>query len=240
MMGNSPVLTGKQLQEANSRDGLNLAIWEGCIRSGYEAHSELHRYMMAVFIQTHRGYLWKELIGSQIESADRLAFTLKAGGFLWDPVAATYTSTPPLGKDLVEIVANPHVVGITRELERTREGNWRGSWLGIFFDYHAPILGLSRSEQRLLSNALTGVTDEDLAGMLETSFPVVKKMWVSIYHRVEDCLPTLMPDLLEPGIPSGGRGKEKRRSLMAYLREHPEELRPFSRKLSLQAAAGVR
>ena len=28
-----------------------------------------------------------------------------------------------------------------------------------------------------------------------------------------------------------GRGREKRRRLLAYLREHPEELRPFSRKL---------
>lgn len=234
MRGDSPVLTPKQLREANSSDGLNLAIWEGCIRLGYETHSELHRYMMAVFIEAHRGYLWKEVIGSQIESADRLDFTLKAGAFVWDPAAAAYTST--LGKDFAEIVANPHVVGITRELEIKRRGNWGGSWIGSLFDYRAPILGFSRSEQRLLSSALPGSTDENLAEMLETSLPVVKKMWVSIYHRVEDCLPGLIP--YSPGLPAASRGKEKRRGLMAYLREHPEELRPFSRKLSRQAVAG--
>ena len=235
--GDSPVLTGKQLREANSGDGLNLAIWEGCIRPGYEIHSELHPFMMAVFIQAHRGYLWKEVIGSQIESADRLDFTLKAGAFLWDPVAAVYTSSPTLGKDSAQIVANPHIVGITRELELKRQHNWGGSWIGSLFDYRAPILGCSRSEQRLLSSALLGPTDENLAEILETSLPAVKKMWVSIYHRVEDCLPELIPDPL--GLPAASRGKEKRRSLLAYLREHPEELRPFSRRLSMQVAAGA-
>jgi len=37
MRGESPLVTGKQLREANSRGGLNLVCWEGCIRPGYEA-----------------------------------------------------------------------------------------------------------------------------------------------------------------------------------------------------------
>jgi hypothetical protein len=32
-------------------------------------------------------------------------------------------------------------------------------------------------------------------------------------------------------MPEGRRVEEKRRELLAYLREHPEELRPVSRKL---------
>jgi hypothetical protein len=237
MNGESPVLTGKQLRDANSRDGLNLVTWEGCIRPGYEGHSELHRSMMAFFIEVHRGYLWKEVIASQAESSDRVDFTLKTGGFLWDPVAG-YVSTPQIGP--AEIVNRPHVFGITRELERSRKCNWGGSWVGSVFDYDAPVLGLSRSQQRLLHNALSGATDDDLAGALETSLPVVKKMWVSIYHRVEDCLPALIPTPLGPYALTSCRGKEKRRSLLAYLRQHPEELRPYSRKVSLQAAAGGR
>ena len=47
MRGESPLLTGKQLREANSRDGLNLVCWEGCVRPEYEGHGEVLRYMMS-------------------------------------------------------------------------------------------------------------------------------------------------------------------------------------------------
>ncbi len=225
--GESPLLTGNQLREANSRDGLNMVCWEGCVRRGYETNGELQRYMMATFIQVHRGYLLKEAISSQCDTPDHLSFVLKTGGHLWDPLAGGYAST--LGADLSEIVSKPHVVGITRELELKREGDWGGSWVGALFDYHPPMLGLNRSEQRLLACALPGATDEELAATLGTSLAAVKKMWVSIYRRVEECLPDLIPDSLPSDIPANGRGREKRRHLLAYLREHPEELRPVSR-----------
>ena len=77
MRGESPVLTGKQLREGNSRDGLNLVSWEGAstIRPEYQACGEVHRYLMSVFIQEHRGYLWKEAI-SAIAPGDRITLTL--------------------------------------------------------------------------------------------------------------------------------------------------------------------
>jgi hypothetical protein len=227
--GVSPVLTDRQLREANSRDGLNLLCWEGSGRPGYEAHSELQRYMFSVFIEGHRGYLLKEVIGTQCESPDRLGFHLKTGGYLWDAVAGRYTST--LTRDLSEIVSKPHIAGIAYDLELKRQRAWAGSWADALFDYHPPVLGLSRSEQRLLSRALPGATDEHLTETLGTSLPAVKKMWVSIYRRVEDCLPELIPDALGSDTPASGRGREKRRRLLAYLRERPEELRPVSRKL---------
>jgi len=60
-------------------------------------------------------------------------------------------------------------------------------------------------------------------------------MWVSIYRRVEDCLPELIPDALRSDTPASGRGREKRRRLLAYLRKRPEELRPVSRRLLSKA-----
>jgi hypothetical protein len=95
------------------------------------------------------------------------------------------------------------------------------------FDYSPPKLGLNRSEQRLLSCALPGATDEHLAATLGISLPTVKKLWVSIYRQVEVCLPELIPDPPQSVIPASGRGREKRCLLLGYLREHPEELRPF-------------
>jgi hypothetical protein len=148
---------------------LNLIVWEGCARQGYEAHQELQRYMMDVFIQEHRGYLWKEVIGSQLESPGRLEFALRTGGLLWDPHAGHYTSSMEGGAS--DVVSKPHIVGISREAELRRQGDWAGSWVGAVFDYHCPILGFNRSEQRLLSAALQGSTDEQLVETLGTSLP---------------------------------------------------------------------
>jgi len=229
IQGQSPVLTDKQIRESNSGGGMNLLFWEACAMPEYEAHSELPRYMMAAMIEVHQGYLWKEIIGTQPESVERLNHTLNTGGFLWDPIAGCYTNST--GKDPHEVVRSPHILGLTRELERSRRSNWSGSWVGALFDYQAPRLGFSRSEQRLLSCALSGATDQQLAETLETAHATVKKSWVSIYNRVEDRLPALLRDPLRTETPAATRGKEKRRWLLAYLREHPEELRPVSRKL---------
>jgi hypothetical protein len=225
--GESPLLTRKQLREANSRDGLNLVCWENCFLPEYEDKGEVQRYMMTGFIETTRGYLWKEVISPQSWRPEHLDWTLKTGGYLWDAGAGGYTST--LSKTSNEIVGNPHVVGITRDLERKRPAGWGASWVGALFDYHPPVLGFNRSEQRLLSCALPGETDKQLAELLGASLAAVKKLWVSIYRRVEDCLPELIPDPLRSDLPAGGRGREKRRGVLAYLREHPEELRPISR-----------
>jgi hypothetical protein len=235
--GRSPQLTAKQLREANSGEGLNLVVWEGCPRTGYETHAQLHQQVMTNFIRVHQGYFWKEIIANQPESADRLDFLLRTGGALWDPVAGAYTVD--LKGDAGEIAAKPHVVGTTRDWELRGSGNWRGSWVGTLFDYRPPVLGLNRSEQRLLSLALPGMTDEDLAVALETSLPRVKKLWASIYRRVEERLPEAIPGAFQPSLPASCRGREKRRGLLAYLRERPEELRPLSRKLVSKAPANM-
>jgi hypothetical protein len=234
--GESPVLSDLELREANSHGGLNLVCWGGLVRPGYETNQELHRYMMRVFIEEHQGFLFKEIFSEQLESRDRLSFTLKTGGRLWDPVAGSFNSSSDsaLEQDLNEIVNKPHLVGTTRELEQERQGNWSGSWVGALFDYHPPIIGFSRREQDLLRSALAGTTDEDLAGILGTSLPAVKKMWVSIYRRVGDRLRRLISDPIQLDTPANSRGRERRRSLLAYLRDHPEELRPISRKILSQ------
>lgn len=103
--------------------------------------------------------------------------------------------------------------------------------MGALFDYSPPKLGLIPSEQPLVLSALPGATDQRLAAMLGVSLPAVKKLWASIYLRVDDNLPELIAnrDRSDPLVAS--RGKEKRRRLLDYLRNHPEELRPVSRKL---------
>jgi len=227
--GKSPILNDKEFREANSRGGLNLVCLENCLRPGFSANGELPRYIMSAFIQTHRGYLWKEIIANQPESSARLDFLINTGALVWDPVTNSYS--PTLREDAETLVNKPHIFGIPREREQSSQRAWAGTWAGALFDYHAPILEFNQSEQRVLGFALSGATDEYLASALGTSLSTIKKTWVSIYGRACKHLPALVsgPDDLEAA--PNGRGREKRRHLLSYLREHPEELRPYSRKL---------
>jgi hypothetical protein len=229
--GDSPLLSDRQVREANSNGGLNSITWEGCIRPGFESHAELHRKVVSVFIQEHRGYLFKEAISSQIESAERLQWVFQTGGLLWDPKHGRYIES--MEKHPRKIISEPHIVGVTREIERNRPG----TWVGALFDYHPPKLGFSRGEQRQLLSALHGGTDQELSDHLGVSVSTVKNTWRSIYNRTALCLPELFLDQSQADARISERGKEKKRPLLSYLRDHPEELRPVSRKHLQQAVA---
>lgn len=222
--GKPPVLSSKQLREANSNGGLNLVTWEGCIRPGFEENSEIHRAILNGFIEEHRGYLWKEAIASQLKSVERLEWTLKTGGLAWNPERGCYEEFLP--KAPQEFLRGPHLAGVTRGIEHSRAG----SWVGALFDYHPPQFAFSRGEQRLLLAALSGKTDAKLADDLGTSVSTIKNTWRSIYNRMASRMPELLSDDSQGDVRISDRGKEKRRHLLAYLREHPEELRPVSQK----------
>jgi hypothetical protein len=232
--GNSPVLTDREVREANSGEGLNELVWETLTWTKFAKRTDVYHLMGNAYVEIHRGFLFKEMITSQAESAERLQWAVDAGGLYWDPLRQHYAKSPP--RDLGGFVTRPHVVGITRELEFARPG----SWVGTLFDYHPPRFGFSRSEQQLMLSALTsaGGTDRELASALNVSVPTVKKMWVSIYHRVVARDPELIPDSARLETGASERGREKRRRLLAYLREHPEELRPISQRL-MQRATGT-
>jgi hypothetical protein len=109
--------------------------------------------------------------------------------------------------------------------------------VGSLFLYAPPQFGFSRSGQRLLSSALEGGTDEEVSDKLGISIFAVKKTWPVIYDRVAACLPGLVPANSQTDVWTQNRGKQKKQRLLSYLREHPEELRPVSRKLLRQATA---
>lgn len=223
--GESLLLSDRQLAEANSRGGLNTITWEACIPPQFEKRLEIYNRMMSTFVELHRGYRWNEAIAPQLESARRLQWTLQNGGLLWDPARGCYVDS--LGKDPQEIVREPHLVGITRDINCARPG----SWVGTIFDYHPPQIGFSRGEQHLLVLALSGKTDEELSTRLGVSLSTIKNTWRTVYNRAASRLPELFPEAPTSNALICPRGKEKRRRLLGYVREHPEELRPVSRRL---------
>ncbi len=99
---------------------------------------------------------------------------------------------------------------------------------GAVFVYTPPRFHFNRSEQVLLRRALMGKTCEDLAASLFISPWTVKKRWHAIYEQVADIDSELLPPSIADGRHATSRGAERRRHLLSYLRQHPEELRPFN------------
>ena len=223
--GDSPILSDKEVREANSTDGLNLVVWEGWSLPEFASRPDANRLRVSTFVDLYRGFRIREAITSQVASVEGLQWTIDVGGLLWNAASGQYVN--PLGRDLAEICSEPHLVGTTPEVEASR----LGSWIGPLFDYHAPRVGFSPSEQRLLMAALPGRTDEDLCRDLDTTVPAVKSTWRAIFNRAATGLPDLFGATTRMDALTGERGKERRRRLLTYLRDHPEELRPLSRSL---------
>jgi len=101
-----------------------------------------------------------------------------------------------------------------------------GSIAASLFQYQEPILGLRDGEKHLLVEALTRRSDDELAKGMNLSPATVKKRWQALFERVTDKHPTLLPS---DGDESSKltRGPQKRHHILAYVRSHPQELRPY-------------
>ena len=108
--GRSPALSDKEVREANSREGLNLIVWEALPCLEFATRADVFHLMIEAFREVHRGFQLKEMITSQAESVERLKWAVDAGGLIWDPAKALYVNSPR--KNAEEFVREPHIVGI--------------------------------------------------------------------------------------------------------------------------------
>ncbi|WP_211452674.1 hypothetical protein [Collimonas antrihumi] len=77
---------------------------------------------------------------------------------------------------------------------------------------------------------MRGCPDEEIAAELGIAWNTVRKRWGDIFQRAEDALPGIFGNA-PAANPGAARGVEKRRPLLVFLEEHPEELRPWSSEL---------
>jgi hypothetical protein len=216
LSGNLPILTRAEAARAHAGEGLNIVLcFAGPERSllsgqGYlplcekrsEAfHLAMAGYQIKVFLANPVGELAYE---EMIEGGARLR---------WE--SASPPKAPRAG-------LRARVVGLTREEAEAHPG----SHLAGLFVYTRPRFHFARSEQHLLQHALTGETCDDLAASLSLSPWTVKKRWHTIYERVVRADHALLPAPILNGARPHSRGAERRRRLLNYLRQHPEELRP--------------
>lgn len=229
-VGNSPVLSDKEVAESNTRGGLNLFGWHGATSVEDGNRVELLNTFFGSFIELHRGFLIKEVLG-QADSAGMIGAMLNSGGGYFDPEFYRFVQSLPATPE--DVLSKPHLMGQTREMAVA------GAWLSgsSLFSWQPPQFGFRRSEQRLLASALQGGTDEDLSHELNVSLSSIRRTWLGIYERVSAREPQILGEPLHSSIAVPSRGKGKKHRLLAYLREHPEELRPVSRKLLAKSAA---
>ena len=112
--------------------------------------------------------------------------------------------------------------GMTREEARR---TMPGTTARHLFEWQPPRFHLSVAQRRLLSQALFHEDDEQLARELGASPHGLKKLWRGIYERIAEAAPDFFGDAATSD--DGKRGPEKRRQVLAYVRQRPEELRPW-------------
>jgi DNA-binding CsgD family transcriptional regulator len=225
LSGKPAALNRAQLSSANVGDGLNVVIcFAGLRRDGLsrEQSRAVREKQSAEFHRGLGGYCIKELLADSIghESLQRM---LHAGFRL----RRTYSNhfrrhDLPLPASFLR----PWLVGLTREEAFAH----LGSNVAGLFVWAPPRFHFNPSEQILLLHALQEETGAELAASLCISPWTVKKRWQAIYQRVANIDGELLPPIAASGSPTASRGVERRRHLLNYLRQHPEELRPSSQE----------
>jgi len=219
LSGESPLLTDRQVRENNSCGGVNLFAWDAAICRSDFGRQEIVHALFGEFVELHEGFLLKEFLSQSASSVEMLDAQLRSGDLLLGE-DGRYTGDAP-SMPLEELLRVPHYVGISRELA---ERDY--TWVTTLFAYRPPCFGLRPNEQRLLTLALNGLTDAELAERLGISLSAVKKCWRRIYERIGAHSADLMPDACK-SEGTHGRGAMKKQRLLAYLRAHIEELRPI-------------
>lgn len=219
--GESPLLNREQLRRANASDGLNLLVLsvghDTTLPPGGPTYHAMARTMIQAFFAAHAGYQLKQILTETYGSVlrdDHLAGGFRLQADFADCFARHSEAAPPTDH-------HPYLMSLTRAEALAHPG----AGFSVLFRYALPRFGFTPAERRMLRCASAGTTDEEIAGALLLSRSTVKKRWDSIYDRVEQRAAAVLSPSVPPDA-SGKRGAERRRRLLSYLRDHPEELRP--------------
>ena len=217
------LLTSAQVARANAGAGLYALFtrWHRADRIlNPDEMLDLSDFMHAAFQAYAKGYRFREML---IEATGEVARDkgVRAGFYLRCDYADCFRDHPPLPPPEVR----PFLLGITRAEAVADEGGQ----MAHYFVHRAPRLGLTPGQQELLGLCLRqpDLSDAALAAVMGVEVHRVKNLLRAAYGRISDVAFDLLPEMGD-----GRRGLEKKRPLLEYLREHPEELRPHRGKPS--------
>ena len=202
------VLSGSRLASTNANGTLDLIVlyanWIGGILDD-EERSEIQNILSLNFLRAYSGYRLGTLLCEEIGEEQR---AFRKATRVWRLVQ--------------EFTSDRALTCLTRQDALSLPG----SVAAALFRYRTPTLSLRDEHKQLLRVAINGGTDLQVAQMLNISLAAVKKRWRSVWAAIMRRRPDLVP--ASPGeLLSGSRGRQKKHIILAYLRDHPEELRPF-------------
>jgi len=206
--GEPIVLSRSEVAEGNAGEGIDFVNMYGTWRDGIlndDQLAEVHALLGTSFVEHFAGYRFnrvlKEAIGDSTIALARATGTYRLIAEFPESESALFVVTRE------STLAAPYSVAAK------------------MYRYQAPVLRLRPAEQKLLAAALSGKTDAELSADLSLSIEAIKKRWMSIFDRVDE----FKPEILSRSDPDAdSRGPQKRHRVVAYVRTHPEELRPFS------------
>jgi hypothetical protein len=216
--GRPVVLSKPQVRAANTRGGLDLLALYSTWRKGLPPGqvTQVRVLLAEIGLMQHAGYRLRRVLQELPDSSHiQAAREWRVFRFLEYRKLPQAASRNPSNPDRALAVA---------EMEDALSNP--GSVAAMLFNYREPVLKLRESHQALLEAALGGLTDEELAATLGLKIAAVKKRWASVFQHIAQVKPGLLPKLIESGA-ADKRGRQKRHHLLAHLRDHKEELRPF-------------
>ena len=203
-----PVLLDRDgIGAGNAGSGLDFVNLYGTWRDGIlnpEQLAEVQALLSIGFVEQLTGYRFNRVIKEAIGDS-RIALARATGTYrLVAEFPKTHSALAMVSRD--SALAAPY------------------SAAASIYRYRPPVLRLRPAEQALLAAALTGKTDVELSVHLGLSVEATKKRWLSVFDRVGQFKPEILSD---SQTESDGRGPQKRHRVVAYIRNHPEELRPY-------------
>lgn|GEM_PF-371709 len=223
--GERVFLTPEEIARANAAEGLNLVILHYGLdisRLNPEDAFRAQQMLQQLAVAYHAGYQIKELLNQYYGLEWKKIFD--NSGFVLRRDYREFTGTPYIPARL-ESKLHPHLVG-SSFAEALKYPGTRAAYLCC--RSIPPRFRFLPAEQEVLRKALMGETDEEIGLSIPVSHWTVKKRWQTLYDRVMKVDPDLLSDLPEAYRAMGGPQKQRRRYLLDYLRNHPEELRPYA------------
>jgi hypothetical protein len=206
--GEPVVLNRDQIAAGNAGEGLDFVNMYGTWRDGIMSAGELaeaQALLGSSFVEHFAGYRFNRVLKEAIGHS-RIELARSTGTYR---VVAEFPET-----ESALVLATPETVSGAPY-----------SVAAKLYSYRPPVLRLRAAEQKLLAAALAGKTDSELSADLKLSIEAIKKRWMSIFDRFDE----FKPDILNRAdTDTDGRGPQKRHRVVAYVRTHPEELRPYS------------
>lgn len=205
--GRSVLATREMVAKANARQGIEVMVLYNACRGHILGPEERHGVRMA-FVDS----LVQQLSGFRVSRI----FAETTNEFM----EALHRESP----EYRVVAEQPDIGHVIHLMTRESATASPGSVGNLIFASRKPVLKLRESDQELLLAALGGATDHELALQLRTTLSAIKARWRSTFARIAD----VMPDLIGENFRQEIRGNQKRHRVLAYVRSHMEELRPYN------------